>query len=406
VYSTVDWLAHPPARAQPQSPRGTDHNERARCGCSTKRCGHEEMPRVEADGATRILLSSADVIVSLVAPHLSTRQILRLLGCNKRLHAVSGIELDLGKTAPTAVRAFEWHTRFGHRFHLVGLDIIRCDQTFFRKILHNFPALRRLTVRQPILDSGIGSLEPIAAAPALQSLSLVRAMHTGIVTWKDLAPLGSCVTLQSFTLQLPPASASRIENLDALGTCARLRVLDLRCCHLNVEELQRLASTGSAAAWALETLTLKECLLLPQHLTCLRGFSKLSHLDLSLNRTLTTTEGLELCPQLQVLVLTGCAYMEDITSLGHCAQLRTLYLTACDRKLTDVSCLASCGELRTLHLNHCKLVDDASALGGCPKLELLNLRCSGIDFESAPRPLNGRPRVIFDAAGERSVGVL
>jgi hypothetical protein len=131
----------------------------------------------------------------------------------------------------------------------------------------------------------------------------------------------------------------------------------------------------------------------------------LGELDCSLNRLLTHTEALGGCGRLTNLTLTGCAELVDVSGLCGLAQLSHLYLSGCT-SLSDVSPLRALGALSVLHLSKCPRLADAAALGECPRLELLNLRCSGVRVV----PCRAGLRVLFDSepGGQRhsTVGVL
>lgn len=356
------------------------------------------------------LIVVAHEIAHLLAQHLQPQGVVRLMSCCKTLHTIGGVELgDLGKIKAT--KALEWQARFGHRFSLVGLDVFRCDQLLFCRLLRELPALRSLTVRQP--SSHISSLTPVAQANALKCLSLYYSVEQNAdgSTQLDVAPLGACSSLQALNLSCGARGGGvRLSHLSALGGCSRLRSLELRNCLVDSEGVRGIASAGSAAAWSIETLRLQGCGVTSPLLLPIRALSKLRVLDLSLNSDLTSTQGLAECPRLQVLILTGCSNLSDVAPLAGCARLHTLYLTACSLALTDVSPLQACAELHTLHLNQCKRVSDASALANCPKLKLLNLRCSGVDFDSAPYSVDGQLQVVFDTTADphrrQSVGVL
>lgn len=59
-----------------------------------------------------------------------------------------------------------------------------------------------------------------------------------------------------------------------------------------------------------------------------------------------------LCPNLEILDLTGCRRLQDVRVIANCEQLRELYLTACSR-ITDVSCLKKCEKLKKVDLGSC-----------------------------------------------------
>lgn len=341
-------------------------------------------------------LAIDEVVARLLTPLLSPKDIVSYLGCCRSLRTITHIELRLGTT--TAERALQWRSRFGERFILATLDVMRCEQRMFIE-LAALPGLRQLTIRPP--QSLISSGQPLGAARSLTSLRLFRC---GGLDRLNLAPVAACRSLTELVVHcklrmerrsgVSSACGQPVDGLAALHACPKLRLVDLKCCASAgvVAMLQGLSQSSSAARWSIESLVLAFCELMPDDLRPLALLPLLRNVDLSLNNLLTSVGALGECATLRSLILTGCSALNDVSGLATCQRLATLYLGAC-AALSDVTPLASCAALRVLHLNRCRLVTDVSALGTCASLELLNLRWSGATIV----PRRASLRVVWDA---------
>jgi Leucine-rich repeat (LRR) protein len=96
---------------------------------------------------------------------------------------------------------------------------------------------------------------------------------------------------------------------------------------------------------------------------------------------------------MQMLDLTGCSSLTDITVLGKLTGLQTLYLGGCS-SLTDITALGRLTGLRTLYISECSSVQDITALGKLTGLQTLDLGgCSSVQDITALGTLTGLQRL-------------
>lgn len=235
-------------------------------------------------------------VIQGVTPQLSHRDLLRLLACCHELRALEWIDLDLSDEALPAPRALTLATAYGQRFCL-SFTVDRCSQEALTSLLQ-LPGLRSLSVRPPSVTSPDLSVRSLAATATATGLRQLRLLHSIAKDISDVSPLSGLHSLTHLAMH----HASGLVDLAPLAECRSLQTLDLRRC-ARVVDLRGLAREGGAVSRQLSTLTLQGC--------CeLRDASPLCALR-----------------RLRVLDLSRAASLEDVSSLGRCAELHTLVLT-------------------------------------------------------------------------------
>ena len=84
------------------------------------------------------------------------------------------------------------------------------------------------------------------------------------------------------------------------------------------------------------------------------------------------------CKNLNILILSRCKGVTDVSCLGQCKMLTRLILNRCTG-VTDISCLSQCKILTQLALFYCTGVTNVSCLGQCKMLFMIVLQgCTGV----------------------------
>ena len=104
--------------------------------------------------------------------------------------------------------------------------------------------------------------------------------------------------------------------------------------------------------------------------TCqnLRYCNEVKYMDLGHNETLTDLSFVGYMPELEVLIVSGCA-VSDLSGFENCKKLEFLELAYCG-KLMDISPLAGCESLTDLNISYTK-VKDLMPLDGLPLEHLM-----------------------------------
>ncbi|GBG72416.1 hypothetical protein CBR_g11995 [Chara braunii] len=252
-----------------------------------------------------------------------------------------------------------------------------------------------------VLDSCEGLTEVKLSSCKLSSLSLVGCRNIASIdlSCQSLGALHldgcdrltearfSPVGLQSLNLGICPHLASLVLNapemtvLDLRGcgtlkeahiTCPKLTSLDASYCSRLGDEM--LAATASACL-SLQTLVLAACPAIgAAGLLALKGLPALNTLDLSYTEIQDLSPVFEACPQIRVLRVSACKWLDD-------AALAPLY---------DSQALMN---LRELDVSYCNLSNAAlgSVLALCPRLVSVNLSgCENVTDLVWDR-ISGRP---------------
>ena len=106
--------------------------------------------------------------------------------------------------------------------------------------------------------------------------------------------------------------------------------------------------------------------------TCynLRYCNEVKYMDLGHNETLTDLSFVGFMPDLEILIVSGCA-VSDLSGFENCKKLEFLELAYCG-KLTDISPLAGCESLTDLNISYTK-VKDLVPLDGLPLEHLMSV---------------------------------
>jgi hypothetical protein len=134
---------------------------------------------------------------------------------------------------------------------------------------------------------------------------------------------------------------------------------------------------------------------------------KLTFLNLKDCTGIAALSGLDRCPVLNTLNVSGCTQLTgvagmastslhtltmkccssvaDVEGISNLPNLHTLNMSACGCLVT-LEGLQECGALHTIDLSFCYGIGDVDVLAECPKLHRLNLRgCSGVMQEGLRR---------------------
>ena len=106
--------------------------------------------------------------------------------------------------------------------------------------------------------------------------------------------------------------------------------------------------------------------------TChdLRYCNEVKYMDLGHNETLTDLSFIGFMPDLEILIVSGCA-VSDLSGFENCKKLEFLELAYCG-KLMDISPLAGCESLTDLNISYTK-VKDLMPLDGLPLEHLMSV---------------------------------
>ncbi|KAL0209273.1 hypothetical protein RCL1_003531 [Eukaryota sp. TZLM3-RCL] len=131
-------------------------------------------------------------------------------------------------------------------------------------------------------------------------------------------------------------------------------------------------------------------------LTTFRNLRKLKKLYLKGARLLPCLDGIhDFGGVLELLDVSYCSSLTDISRLQNVQNLRTLYLSGCS-ELTIVDSLRHLSSLTELYLNDCLLLSDISSLAGLSNLSVLDLsKCTGVETLHS-LPTNLRSLIVAD----------
>ena len=101
----------------------------------------------------------------------------------------------------------------------------------------------------------------------------------------------------------------------------------------------------------------------------MRYLRSAKYIDMGHNDTLTDLSFLAFMPDLEILILSGCA-ASDLSGIENCKKLEFLELANC-MKLSDISPLAGCSSLKYLNICYTKV----SSLMPLDGLDIQNLFC-------------------------------
>ncbi len=112
------------------------------------------------------------------------------------------------------------------------------------------------------------------------------------------------------------------------------------------------------------------------------------------------------CKMLTELDLCGCEGVTNVSCLGQCKMLTSLWF--CETKVTDVSCLVNCKNLKRLVLHYCNGLTDVSGLNQCNSLYRLSLKgCAGLkDISCLEQSNTLRELYLDDCTGLKDISCL
>lgn len=255
------------------------------------------------------------------------------------------------------------------RAQVTALELVFCAQA---PQLQGFDNLTQLSIH--IGDDTTPDLAGFGPMPKLQVLRIAGRR------WNRKGGLVSLKGLQAPELTECSLSCSGVEDLSALRHSTRIT-------HLDLSENATLTDLAplEACATSLTVLNLRECKRVTS-LDALRTATRLKSLDLRECESLTSVQALAACTALESLDLDSCAGLRSLEGL---AQLpiaaNKMYdgthefsLDGC-QALTSLSHLPAFGGLLTsLSLNHTRDLKDLQGLRDFPKVTHLSARNSGL----------------------------
>mmetsp|Transcript_16815 Transcript_16815/g.55161 ORF Transcript_16815/g.55161 Transcript_16815/m.55161 type:complete len:356 (-) Transcript_16815:1180-2247(-) len=317
-------------------------------------------------------------VAGLLAEYLPARTTIHLASSSVALRNLRDLPLALDSVDFPRLRGSPlWKDVHIGRFCVLELEAIVPREYAAARCLQDalsLPGLKQLSLRgaelpltQRILGDppvdGIEDLTPILAATTLRSLYL------GAGIWPYRWPLQP-VTLPSLSrsaLTSLSLDGAAITDLSGVATAPALSELELRNLLLPVD-LAPLVCAGSRCPWVLRTLRIFSCRL--QGLTPLGELRALELLDLS-----------------------SCVRVHDLSPLARLGRLRILTLTHCE--VQSLAPLVSCAALRDISLFGCEGVSDVTPLARCPALSTVTFPGGGeIGFGPSPPPLPDVERIL------------
>jgi hypothetical protein len=252
----------------------------------------------------------------------------------------------------------------------VGITIPEPDLEFLRY----YSGLNGLVLNLYHPDSALTSMDGLRHLPdGLRELALDLPRPKGF----DLATLARFTALDQLLL-------SNCRRLPAvLGELPGLRRLAI------VGPVADLEPVGSAAD--LEELRLGS---VTADLAPLRRLHSLTDLTISLG-SITDVSVLPTLPSLRRVELTWIRRLSDLSPLGRCARLDTLYLEAL-RQVTALPDLSGARRLRSFFATTMNGLTNLNGLATAPALDRVGLRCKGPDDLTELAPLRGMTPSWFD----------
>jgi hypothetical protein len=216
----------------------------------------------------------------------------------------------------------------------------------------NFPNLEEMKL------NGVGLsnvCKELSACANLKILELIAISDTTSLCVSSLAEL------ETISIQ----TNSRLESIDGLRKCTKLKELRLQSVHAlkNVE--------GLSACINLNVLHLSRLQVL-ETVEGLSGCINLKVLHLSRLPLLKTVKGLSGCTNLKELELSELPFLKTVEGLSGCTNLEELELSKLPL-LKTVEELSGCTKLKKLELAHLPFLEKVEGLSGCINLEELDL---------------------------------
>lgn len=351
----------------------------------------------------------------LLAEYLPVRTTIHLASSSVALRNLRDLPLALDSVDFPRLRGSPlWKDVHAGRFRVLALEAIVPREYAAARCLQDalsLPGLKQLSLRgaelpltQRILGGppvdGIEDLTPILAATTLRSLylgagiwpyrrplqpvtlpSLSRSALTSLRSHSPAAqasvrpdpasrPLTSVPLLSSHYAPLtPPVALDRVSldgaaitDLSGVAAAPALSELELRNLLLPVD-LAPLVCAGSRCPWVLRTLRIFSCRL--QGLSHIRP-SRHPPLPPHTSRCLVGLTPLGELRALELLDLSSCVRVHDLSPLARLGRLHILTLTHCE--VQSLAPLVSCAALRDISLFGCEGVSDVTPLARCPAL--------------------------------------
>ena len=329
-----------------------------------------EQISLPADGVTFPVLRNNLVYLSnlktlhLPATHLSYSEIQSLRNAYP--------ELEITYTVGFRGMEFEESTQ---TVNLAGMTVE--EVTSVIGILESLPNLNYVELMN---DSGTCALSKQDVLRLVQAAPTVRFHYVFNLFGRTVSTTDEVITFQK--LSLTPDAEPEIR--EALSIMAPGSTLILDRCGLSSEFLDSIRKdyTHVDLVWRVyfgtngqyTTLTNDDTIRAVYNVTDdtvyeMRYLRSAKYIDMGHNDTLTDLSFLAFMPDLEILILSGCA-ASDLSGIENCKKLEFLELANC-LKLSDISPLAGCASLKYLNICYTKV----SSLMPLDGLDIQNLFC-------------------------------
>lgn len=307
-------------------------------------------------------------------PHLQTLQLLGTTLTFPEIQALRDTYPDVEITYTVAFRGVE----YGEETESVSLAGMTVDE--ITSVVSILEALPNLSYAELMDESGTCALSRQDVKQLVEAAPDVRFHYVFSLFGRTVSTTDE--TIQFERLSLTPDAESEIREAMSIMAPGSTLVLDrcglsselldsIRADFDNVDLVWRVYYGTDSRYTALTNATTIRSVYNVTDSTCgeLKYVRSAKYIDMGHNDTLTDLSFIGYMPDLEILILSGCA-ASDLSGFENCKKLEYLELANC-LKLSDISPLAGCASLKYLNICYTK-VSSLMPLDGLP---IQNLFC-------------------------------